>query len=1350
MSSCSLDNKRKNLDNEVERIGKENNWDEATIEYNKDYNWYRHEVKRLYDNGEIDAANVLLYLFDKTVLNEVGFLYNTSNKAGYIKVLSVKVDDNGDVTLFGSDKTYTFKQDGTADFSKETIRSQIMRGIINESKKWNKKTEGPIAFFAEAGSENLFADREKFEEMEADLLKNPEKMQDLLENLLEIDGSKIDDDHAQYLRDTLSELIESGIVKNIPEMTMYLNDKAEKSGGQFVMKGEDKGIYLNISKHNAKAGNEMSASEAYVHELIHAMVEYARDENGAEIAGYLAQMMKIREKAMKVLTVEDLMPDNSINEKLERKIAEDRLDYFSSKEGLSEFMAYSVTNKKVIEKLKTIDAYTIKDRKNQRQLNKDKRRQNSFVSNAFDFIGELLKSLFEIALATFRVETINQTSDKAMFRLVKSISQMNNSALLKNQGFFRRGARAARLAIDSGNEMIHKFLTGLVALDDEKAREALDMISEKAREFRKNPGVFSFFKIVARHFYIIMRNDVALDAFLGMLNSIGVKRNGLVQMIINSLRSPDDLQRELEKLGLLSNKVDQSVENIAIAHGQMVLEGFEEELTREEQVILTDGVLTLDIQSIADYYDDDQLFKLYSEDSKYLEKEMEKIKNQLSKEELGNYYIAQSLGLGAMMVTGHGLLSQLQNATAIASFLNHDISTDKKEETKVIKSRNKSLIAKIDKLATLQAIKHSDVSTKRGMQELLKKDIDGVKNLIALHKVFNEDSKRRLFNDENWVLEKKGFTKSIDSSHDRIQMTTSEDGRKILESKGYKLVGEGSGVYVYHTDFDPQPTYNTAAMRFTDVNSRTNTMESVQHTVAPDIDDKLILEKKMEYNKQAQQQIDMMMRGEIVDPGVAVKYTEEDAGSVTVVPIMGANGKVLTYQYSLHKNRKAELLNQDRNVGHVFGRMMASIDDKVQSAEINEKVFELMVKDAIKNSNVNTRIGGTGVAENMKDYVEFSETNDDYNISNIYRMLPKATKKLITDYEEANDRKLIIRLDLLNNYLGFRSLSFANSALGKMAGPQMQRILRMTGEYWKDVVKITKVDYVMRTPGTFINNVISNLALCVQMGMPPHEVFKLQAQAANALTEFIKDENKLIKLKTRYKMKPTKGLEDKIKRLEENLNSSPLKTLMDHGFYQSIIEDVSVADLRSSNLVADKIDSMLSGAPEFIKDAGNQIYMSDKTSLLKLIVKGTQYSDFIARYALFNHLITKRDKNGNRVYTEKEALEITLDSFINYTNPDSAFLQWLNDMGLVMFTKFFLRIQNVLKRMSINRPLDLIGYSVISSLFGEISNIFEYNPYSKNYGTIFHNPFGILFDMFVPRGVSFVPEALSVQIVKNY
>ena len=1357
-TQCSVEyttrTNRQTLDEETRRIGEEQGLDEGQIKLAQDKNWYKSEIKALQDSGNDIAANILMYIYDNGTHGDgkLAFSYNRSKKYGHMKVLSVVVDEKG-IKLIGDNKVYTFDNNGVAKFKNGIIFSNWMKNIKRESELHARDVGGLNMFYSDAGSNDIRKDRAAFKQAEADLLKNPDKMNSLLDELIKIDGDKVSNEYGQFLRKLMGDMIKSNMIQNIPDMVVRMNTTANKSGGLFVAKGEDKGIWLNISEHNARAGNEMSASEAYVHELIHAMTEYAKVNRNTEISGYMAQIMKIREKALKELTVEDLMPndEDSVDKILERKIAEDRLEYFSSENGLSEFTAYAMTNEKMIAKLKTIDRYSKNERKNQRQTSeaKSKRSKQSSAANLFDWLGEIIKTIGETILAWSKVESINATADRAMFDLVRKISRMNNEALIKQrgQGLWSSTVDGIRERMDAVNGFWHVWTSKLLEKDDEKALAIAKKMNEEIAELRENGNFISKSWFLARNIGRLFQNQIMFNAFMSALNAAGIKRNGMIQMVIKGFRDKDDLQRTLERLGLLSNKIDQNVENIAITHGQMVLDGFKDKPSDAEQIAMTEGVLGIDLQSIASDYSDKEIIELLANNGKKLNEEINRITKELSKNENGNYYISQSAWLGKYMATGKGRESTMPSAEMIVSSINNNANDE--TSMRIHRIDDKKLVNKVDKLATLYGLLHSDESTKNQVANMISKDAQGVRNLMDMHKAFIQDSDERLFSGDNWVLKKKGFTKSIDGSHDRVRLSGNSESDAWFKSQGYKQVGKRGpdGIRVWHADFDPQATFNTAAMKFTDIHSKSNNLLNTSYTGIEDIDIKKARLLKKEHDEKRYQQTSDMLK-QIVLPEIEEEY-DTDGDNLSSIPILGADGNPRTYQYQMAKRMKSELKGQDRKVAHVMGRMFASVDDKVQSKEINDKVVDLLISEAIKNREGNEIGVKYGIGKDMNDYIKLTDNNKDMGISDIYRMLPVDVKNKIKAYEKKYNEPLMVRADLLNNYFGFRSISFANNKLVKMMGPQMQQAVRKAGKYWTDAVKITKVNYVMRAPNTVIQNVISNFSLSMLMGMSPKKVWMLQAQGKDALTQYINDEKKLIKLKATYKMKPTNALKNEIKRLEENIRTSDVSPLMDAGLYQSIVSDVNVAELRNDNVVADAANKVSSKLPQFMQDVGKQIYMAEGTSMLQMVVTATQYSDFIARYAMYHHLITKKDAQGNREHSKKEALEIVLDAFINYTNPDSAGLQWLNDVGLMMFTKFFFRIQKVLKNLTLKRPTDVLALLATQWVLGDLSDVFEYNIISKNYGTLFHSPFDIVSDLIKPWGLDFVPEAVNADLFKD-
>jgi hypothetical protein len=84
-------------------------------------------------------------------------------------------------------------------------------------------------------------------------------------------------------------------------------------------------------------------------------------------------------------------------------------------------------------------------------------------------------------------------------------------------------------------------------------------------------------------------------------------------------------------------------------------------------------------------------------------------------------------------------------------------------------------------------------------------------------------------------------------------------------------------------------------------------------------------------------------------------------------------------------------------------------------------------------------------------------------------------------------------------------------------------------------------------------------------------------------------------------------------------------------------------------------------------------------------IQATQYGDFVARYIKFKHDTEVKGK------PEAEAIHDALAFFIYYDIPQNRYLQFMNDMGPIMFTKFFLRIQSIVARMYTQNPVGAFG-----------------------------------------------------------
>ncbi len=163
--------------------------------------------------------------------------------------------------------------------------------------------------------------------------------------------------------------------------------------------------------------------------------------------------------------------------------------------------------------------------------------------------------------------------------------------------------------------------------------------------------------------------------------------------------------------------------------------------------------------------------------------------------------------------------------------------------------------------------------------------------------------------------------------------------------------------------------------------------------------------------------------------------------------------------------------------------------------------------------------------------------------------------------------------------------------------------------------------------------------------------------------------------------------------------------------YQAIVEDLDKRDRKSSNKIAQFIDNKSSSMPEFVRQGAHWLYLSEKTPVFQFVTQATQYSDFIARATEYQLLMEKGVKKD-------EALKTVLDAFVNYGKPASSFEEYLNDMGLIMFTKYMKLIVRAITKSGRKKPLNVILAILGQNAFLEIDDIWDQNLLTRSYSNL--------------------------------
>jgi hypothetical protein len=250
-------------------------------------------------------------------------------------------------------------------------------------------------------------------------------------------------------------------------------------------------------------------------------------------------------------------------------------------------------------------------------------------------------------------------------------------------------------------------------------------------------------------------------------------------------------------------------------------------------------------------------------------------------------------------------------------------------------------------------------------------------------------------------------------------------------------------------------------------------------------------------------------------------------------------------------------------------------------------------------------------------------------------------------------------------------------------------------------------------------------------------------EAVDGMNQYQRDFEELLALEKELAGDPSKRTEDKflgrVEFLRNELKVNPVSELVDEGIFQSITEDIDADQYGDKTRLIDWLQNTVGKyTPDFVKKGVELAYISENTQAFKFLMKTTQYSDFTARYVMFKHEMAKDGANKEAILTD------IVRTFINYDDPSNKYTQWANDMGLIMFTKFAIGIQNVIVRIAGKKTANLATSILLQEYVMEVSDITDSFLLNGGITHMFHlNPVTHLENAFAPYGIITATDFLS-------
>jgi len=739
----------------------------------------------------------------------------------------------------------------------------------------------------------------------------------------------------------------------------------------------------------------------------------------------------------------------------------------------------------------------------------------------------------------------------------------------------------------------------------------------------------------------------------------------------------------------------------------------------EEQGAINNVLLKTDIQAIQDWGD---VGKVLS-NKEFRETAILSVEHALKKVSGKNqmYYKTNAKHLGDYMATGtinsYGLMNNAFHIVNLRSITDTNLRRRASKLSATDKLEAENLI---NKLATLYAINftaQSDLDTTVKFLNSETNKVDGTESaldfLIYHHRIVQEQKEKTEKDYNEYYKAPKGYVHdtNIGNAGVKVKRLGTNTNDEILQ----KAVNISNGKFgIYHNKNTNSRRYQTGVMSIG--NRKDNSNPSFYSLVTGDpevrMNHQAILQREAE-----REGVAMLSGKEVTRPGV-----------IPFIPDHNNNTFNNNANYSLSLRINDSSLNAlETNAGNIIGNTLGDTITSNKAPKYNKELTELIYKDFSENYK-----------GNPTDFIEFKRIRNGKGIER-FKSTTASKKQLesvnILPIEMDNELKgkfgnsqsVFIRKDTFNATMGFYKVTVANNGLfNPNSTGFVKKLLTHTEKIWEAVVAKSKTNTIIYNPKVLASNTFSNGILLTTLGVPLVKTLTYQKEgllAAIRYRRLLKDEADLKrKVNAFTKYGNREADKRKIKILGLEIKSNPVHEIVQDGLLASVVEDVveKEAPLITSidnaikafnpnhkgyaSSAMDKLvnSNTLKGLPVSPMKVVKNTIITEDTEIASMLRDATQYSDFVARYALIKH----RESEG---VDRKTAIEEALDTFVDYDVNTNPYVQYSNDIGLFMYTKFLFRIQKVIMRVFRDNPTQALSILIGELAIGDVPDIADSN-----------------------------------------
>ena len=1000
-----------------------------------------------------------------------------------------------------------------------------------------------------------------------------------------------------------------------------------------------------ISLHINRDGDSMfTKSEVMLHEVIHLLTEQGLllDLKSKKI------LREMQEEAAEKLDYTAFFEDASAEQTTEDIAVAKKLYDYVLHGSESEFMAYGLTNQPFNEKLAELDFVINKKSTNFKSKTANK------LYDVFLVILDVIKwSIPGTKVSKLEMETITSGSKRKSSYILKEVAK----GLMEIQ---------AKHILDEITDLENE--TGYKA----QIKKIYKKVDTKLKPLNKKTN--KLIGKLASFTDIKLRTNKFIDKITEIQGLRQLKNTRFIQDVYNELTLSTTDARVAGFYDLFRHikKVQEADKEDFRNNIEIVLNKQLTDVTEPQRKAIKRTLLDTDANSLINNGYSLETIAEFMRNPEKLRSEIVKVNNSLGKGKTANAYRHQAQGLGHYMVNNVShVVNQMKNASNIYKGFFASAGKYKPEGNEV------ETIAKIDVLASLYALEYSGDENKSLAVDAISNNEDGILTTMTVFENYMKNYNKLLFDNQDVKSEvdmrAKGY--SLDNQVENLSyIMVKEEDVKDYERQGMTVVKEMTGLSFTGNN---ETKYMMVGGN-TDADYYKGAMDIIGFRYSGTTVSDILRTDNVVGNQAASVIKDM------VNDSESHVYTDGelnfDAMQLKLIPAINLAGSIMDYRTEMSHQEKVEYLAQDDDIIGTISNTLTNTMAKHSAHTSNQKVVDYLINDASQNYE-----------KNPEDFIviEPETLENKSDTADQWKMIPAYTRDYI--YEQTGSKNIVVRKALINDIMGYKSPTLANAPFINR-NVKLRRAVAMLEKFWKSVVTKFKGIIVTMTSSVSIANMVSNMMFAMQHGINPIDFAKKTIEAWKLLDQHELDMAQINEMLI-LEQGGIKIDQAKLKGLRDKAESNGMHKFILNGMFTPIVEDINAADLRKGSPVDKVIDKISSKVPSKVKPIIDILYLNENTMIYKKMLKLIQYGDITARYAVYENLKDSEmyaslspSERSSKLKTKAEKIELAkmryLDEMlVNYSYNENKYLKYLNDVGLVMFTKYFFRTPKAIVKM---------------------------------------------------------------------